>query len=348
MNSTILDPIKEKLQKAVELELATIPPYLTAMFSIRPGTNSAAAGIIRSVFMEEMLHMLLAANVLSAIGGKVSLGKKNLPVYPLNLEFKGQKFKDRDFLVHLSAFGPASLDTFLKIELPEYLDSSKPVLFAEKMTIEGLTIGEFYNGIKSELGKLCAQYTEAAVFCGDPKNQINEEYYWRGGGKPIVVKSLKDAQQAIDLIVEQGEGVQVDIGPGKSAMLAGTEVPHYFRFKEIQGKQFYRETDDLLKPPTGDIIEVDYEAVFPILDDPKAKNYQAFEEIAFLNNLFNANYSRMLNQLEQGFNGNPALFYTAILNGMHKLTPLAASLVQMQLPDGSGKHAAPSYEWNLS
>ena len=35
------------LQSAIELEHATIPPYLTALFSIAPNTNQAAAQIIR-------------------------------------------------------------------------------------------------------------------------------------------------------------------------------------------------------------------------------------------------------------------------------------------------------------
>ena len=56
-NQRIIE-LREKLQKAVELEFATIPPYLTAAFSIKPNANRSSFEIIHSVYMEEMLHMI--------------------------------------------------------------------------------------------------------------------------------------------------------------------------------------------------------------------------------------------------------------------------------------------------
>ena len=57
------------LQNAVKLEHSTIPPYLTAMFSLRPGVNQNIADQIRSIAMQEMLHMAIASNILISIGG---------------------------------------------------------------------------------------------------------------------------------------------------------------------------------------------------------------------------------------------------------------------------------------
>ena len=57
------------LQYAIELEHATIPPYLTALYSLKRGTNRAIAGLIRGIVIQEMTHMALAANMLNAIGG---------------------------------------------------------------------------------------------------------------------------------------------------------------------------------------------------------------------------------------------------------------------------------------
>ena len=57
------------LQNAIELEHSTIPPYLTAMFSLKPGTNDEIARLIRSIVLEEMLHMTIVGNILIAIGG---------------------------------------------------------------------------------------------------------------------------------------------------------------------------------------------------------------------------------------------------------------------------------------
>ena len=62
--------LKRHLPTAIELEHSTIPPYLCALYSIKDGDNQESAQIIKSVVIEEMLHMILAANVLkNAIGG---------------------------------------------------------------------------------------------------------------------------------------------------------------------------------------------------------------------------------------------------------------------------------------
>ncbi|MBC9909756.1 ferritin-like domain-containing protein [Chitinophaga varians] len=338
-------PVKEKLQKAIELELATIPPYLTALFSIRPGTNAMAASIIRSVVMEEMLHLLLAGNLLSAVGGSVKLGKNNIPVYPVQMEFQGKQFKNRQFDIHLAAFSEDTISVFLQIELPD--GWGVPQLEFDKITVPGFTIGEFYRGIKDDLAHLCNTYGEQNVFTGKKEHQVSEEYFWRGGGTPIIIANLATAAAAIDLIIEQGEGTTEPIAVKAFSFAATDEVPHYFRFNEIYHGRLYSQQDDPHLPPTGAVIDIDYQAVFPIKTSCKSSDLRQFPELDYLNNLFNNNYATMLSQLEEGFNGNPAAFYTAILNGMHKLSPLAYNLVQLPIPgDPKGRHAAPSFEWH--
>ena len=44
------------LQMALEIELATIPPYLVALLSIKLPKNREPAELIRGVMVEEMLH----------------------------------------------------------------------------------------------------------------------------------------------------------------------------------------------------------------------------------------------------------------------------------------------------
>jgi hypothetical protein len=56
-----LDDPRRHLQWAIELEHATIPPYLCALYSLDPDRNPEAAQVIRTVFTEEMLHLALAA-----------------------------------------------------------------------------------------------------------------------------------------------------------------------------------------------------------------------------------------------------------------------------------------------
>src|SRR5205814_9740901 len=103
------------LQWAIALEHATLPPYMCALYSIAPGTNREASAAIASVLIEEMLHMTLAANVLNAIGGAPVLDAPGfIPRYPAYLPHSADAF-----LVPLSRFSPATVETFMKIEKPE-------------------------------------------------------------------------------------------------------------------------------------------------------------------------------------------------------------------------------------
>ena len=109
-----LDSLKAHLQVAVELEMTTLPPYLCALYSIPDGTNVEAAGLIRSVMMEEMLHIILAANVLNAIGGSPVLAKKVVaPEYPTVLPQS-----DGAFSISLQPFSRAAIADFMRVELP--------------------------------------------------------------------------------------------------------------------------------------------------------------------------------------------------------------------------------------
>ena len=42
-----IEELHQHLHAAVQLELAVIPPYLCALYTLRPGSNEEAAGIIR-------------------------------------------------------------------------------------------------------------------------------------------------------------------------------------------------------------------------------------------------------------------------------------------------------------
>jgi hypothetical protein len=81
-----LDSLRQSLQLAVQLEHATIPPYLCALFSILPGTNVEVAGVIRGVVLEEMFHMALACNLLNAVGGHPQIAAPGfVPRFPGHL-----------------------------------------------------------------------------------------------------------------------------------------------------------------------------------------------------------------------------------------------------------------------
>jgi len=74
--------LKESLQAAIELEHATLPPYLCGLWSIKAGYGEAY-DLINSIIMEEMLHMGLACNMLTTIGGAPQINAPGfVPTYP--------------------------------------------------------------------------------------------------------------------------------------------------------------------------------------------------------------------------------------------------------------------------
>lgn len=180
---------------------------MTALLSIKREANRVAANLIRGVMMEEMLHMLLVGNLVSSLGGKVAIGPTTIPSYPLRMEFQGKAFKDREFDVNLGRFSADAIEIFKQIELPSSFVERTGVLAAQpEIVIPAITIGAFYQQVIALLDVMCAEYGEAAVFCGDPSVQVGEQYYWGGGGKPIIIRDLASAKQALELIITQGEG----------------------------------------------------------------------------------------------------------------------------------------------
>src|SRR4051812_37870111 len=179
---TTVEDLHRYLYAALQLEHATIPVYLTALYSIRPGKNPDASHVIRVVAVEEMLHLTLAANLLNAVGGTPDLTAAGfVPTYPARLP-DGED----DFRVDRQGFSREAVDTFLKIERP----AGAPDEQSRVLPLEGIgsylldapgdhplrffSIGEFYEEIRRGLEHLDQEKTEAGdeLFVGDAARQI--------------------------------------------------------------------------------------------------------------------------------------------------------------------------------
>ena len=331
------------LQKAMELELSTIPPYLTAWLSIKGSSkNDKAAEIIRSVMIEEMLHMILVGNLISSLGGKVCLGEKNIPTYPLRMNFT-----DRNFPVNLTAFSLDAIETFLQIEKPKNISLALGAF--EEIDIPAVTIGEFYNDLTNRLNKMCDRFGEKAVFCGDPSKQIGEKYY-SGGGKPIVITNKESADEALKIVINQGEGssesIFIETEDNEHDSNPPEKLGHFFRFMEINCEKCYSSTDKPQDYPSGKPLGVDYNEVYPIKQNAKSSDYKSSPKLTEFNDDFNREYSLMLIQLEKGFNGTPEALNDAI-DCMHKMVPIARDMMSVRISDdGDDTCGAPSFEWN--
>ena len=341
------EALLEQLQTAVSLEQATIPAYLTALFSIKRTANRQAAENIRSVLIEEMLHLALVSNVISSIGGHVTLTGRHVPSYPLEMSFKGVQFADRKFQVHLAPFEEETVRTFMAIEEPRRPEMMVAALELKKIAVPAPTIGEFYDDLVRQLEALDHEMGSEALFTGDVSRQISEDYYWSAGGKPVLVKDLATAKRALHIVIHQGEGRTTSLLDDGDHENFGQpyEVAHFYRFKEILRRRRYKRGDDPSQDPTGDEFAVDYSQVYPIKIDAKHADYAQNSALASLNLAFNRQYSLMLRQLEEALNGEPKTLYTAIMNGMHNLSSLALQMVALPIADDQGPTGCPTFEW---
>lgn len=331
-----LDDLRQHLQGAVALEHATLAPYLYAVYSIVPGTNEDASGIVMSVFVEEMLHLALAANLLNAVGGSPKVAYPEfVPTYPTALPFS-----DASFRVPLSRFSPETIGTFMRIERPEESDAP-----AESDHFE--TIGQFYRAIEDSLRELSESLGESAVFSGEPERQITPDILtWYGGGRAVPVYDLASALEAVDEIEEQGEGLKhAEIWDGDRDMfhLERDEVAHYFRFDQIIQGRRYQRGDTPQSGPSGEKLDVDWSGVYPVADNPSVGDYAPGSLVRLKAEEFQELYSEILRMLERSFNGEPQRINDAI-SQMMELRDRARELVQMPSGDGS-TNAGPSFAY---
>lgn len=337
------DRLKDLLQAAVELELSTIPTYLCALYSIHPDTNDEARLIIRSVVVEEMLHMVLAGNVLNAIGGRPRVvGPDHAPRYPHELP--------DGVVLDLLPFSLPAVEAFLKVENPQYdhqaLAADDPLVAGRRperhvSRAAGLmsgpaTIGAFYAEIVDGLKETAAAIGEDGLFCGDPARQITREYYYAGGGTPITVTDLASACRALDEIVEQGEGDM------HSMYDADGDLAHYFRFQQVKHDRAYLRSDDA-GTPTGPSIGVDFSTVYPMLPNPRADDY-ADPALRAAADAASRTWSELLVQVDTAFDGGPESLLPAV-HSMFKLRDQAVVLLANPLPGQDGRHAGPTFDW---
>jgi hypothetical protein len=328
-----LESLREHLQWAIELEHATLPPYLCALYSLDPERNPEAAEVIGSVFVEEMLHLTLAANLLNAVGGRPRLDTpRMLPPHP-----RPMPHGDRSLELSLLPFGAEALEMFLRIERP-----ALPGAPAEGDGYE--TIGQFYDAIDEGLHHLYDRLGEKELFCGDPARQVTAVHFRHSAGRLNAVDDLESALAALEEIVEQGEGMAWgEVWDGDQDILHPDrqEVAHYYRFEELKIGRRYRRGDTPRTGPTGEAIQVDLAGVTPMRANPRLADHAQGDPIRTAQEEFNRTYCALLHQLEQAFNGEPDKLGAAT-GTMYALKAQAQAL--MRTPDEGGA-AGPTFEY---
>ncbi|UTH74057.1 ferritin-like protein [Chromobacterium sp. IIBBL 290-4] len=305
--------LHEFLQKAVELEHSTIPPYLAAMFSLKPGCNREIGGILHGIVMQEMLHMTIAANILIAIGGHPKINTPEfIPKYPGPLPMG----IGDGLIVGIEAFSLELVSTtFMSIEEPEH-----PIPIQKlKMQQDYRTIGQFYQAIKDKLIEL-----QDALTFGNRERQVLNYF---PDDELFAIDSLDSALDGIDIIVRQGEGACDTPYQNPNAPERFDDLAHYYKFESIANqRQISPCPDQKGYCFGGPAIPFDKNGVWEMRPDPKPEDYPPNSQARALIERFAYSYSSLLNCLHQAFNGQPEKMDSAI-GLMFDLKVLSASLM---------------------
>jgi hypothetical protein len=344
---TTVEGLHRYLHAALQLEHATIPPYLTALYSIYPDANLDAFHVIRVVAIEEMLHLTLAANVLNAVGGDPDLTAPDfVPAYPAYLP-DGED----DFQVDRQRFSREAVENFLKIERPDPAPDEESRVTRRQSAggrsllaapddeeVRFFSIGDFYEEIRRGLEYLHEEKAKAGdeLFVGDPARQATPEYYYSGGGEVVPVTDLESATEALRLIGEQGEGLGGAIFDNEG------ELAHFYRFRQLLLGRYYQEGD---KPdePTGPPLDVDWDAVYPVKTNAVLDDYPEGSELRTAAVQFNQQYADFLRHLTDAYTGQPDLLIEAVPE-MFRLRDGMTSLIRNPIPGADGLTAAPTFE----
>lgn len=310
-----LASLRAHVALARKVEMSTIPPYLYAAYSIKD-QSSDACRLIVSVAVEEMLHLALTTNLLLALGGDPDFGRDLMPAYPGTLAHHRPELPldlrrcTREFV----------RDTFMAIERPE-------VRGAAPEPDDYQTLGQFYLALEEALHRLAA---DSDLFGNhQPDRQLSDPTLYgpvafdaADSGGLLLIQDLESACRALEIIIDQGEGVGEDMW----ADPAHEELTHYFKFAQI--------ADGTV--PLGE--------TWPVLDNPRAADLPAGTRPVA--DLFNAAYRILFMTMDGMFTpgtdqGRAAGRLYRVMS--HCMTPIAQYLVTV--PVDIDRTAGPTFEW---
>jgi hypothetical protein len=304
------------LHSAVTLELATLPPYLTALWSIK-AEKSPVAVSLREVVQEEMQHMSYACNILKAIGERPLIAGQ-VPEYPAKGLPGGVM---PDLVVNIAGLTRESLETFMTIEQPEVDVVTGQTPRVVDQPGKFATIGEFYDEIAKVLGEV------------NPPISIQGQLNGPRTGQSI--NDLKSAQKAIGIIKQQGEGgssTPLDFGPD--------DLSHYYRFGEVyEGRKLVLvESEPKRWAYAGDAVP--FPEVWPVADLPRG-GYdldRVTGAVIHLLDKFDESFTRLVDILQETWDkGDHAAFLRSI-EEMFQMQEYALSLMKTPRYDGKGNY----------
>jgi len=213
------------LGKAAALEQLVMCQYLYAAFSLKDrddeGLTSQQLDATRRwrrelmhIAEQEMLHLALVQNLLTAVGAGSAFERPNFPLpphaYPAGIRMELLPFEEKSLRHFIYLERPEGLDMADQDALAA-VDKAVPLPRAEEDEIgprlqDFATIGELYRAIELGFDRLAAKLGEDRLFLGPRSAQAAVGHFPLPNLAPVV--DLASAHAAIDTIVEQGEGAR--------------------------------------------------------------------------------------------------------------------------------------------
>ena len=331
-----LPNLQIQLQQAVELEFATLPLYLTSLYTIIEGCNPQVYELIRSVVMQEMLHMAQSSNILIAINKQPVIDSSDTaPKYP-GKGLPGGVHPN--LLVNLEKASLEHIhDVFVAIEQPNVTCvAQKYPVFANN------TVGQFYSEIAE-----CIKCLGDDIFNASTED-IQVSWPWTPSdklGKLYKVKDVNTAIKGINEIIDQGEGAS-PVDPNDSS----DTLAHFYRFQEIVCQRKLIKVDEKHYAYRGDSIPFDPKGIWPMRDNPSKKHIEPNTNCYTEAKAFHHVYRALLRELQATFGGEPDRITTAV-EIMESLLVHAKRVVRVPFdPDDDvlGLTCGPvwDYDWN--
>ena len=335
-SSCNVDALRQQLQLAINLEFATVPPYLTSMYSIIQGHNVEIYKRIQSVVIQEMQHMIQVANILIAVGGKPMIdSEEHIPSYPGNLP-GGVLPNLKVTLEKLSR--KHVYEVLMGIEVPHSisLDSDNPEIFND-------TIGQFYKEIQ-----VCIEDLKGKDIFIHSQDQKQMEWPWDAPyvGKVLIVKDHATAIEAVQGIMDQGEGASpLDPSQGSST-IEPPFLAHFYNFEEIVCQKHLVLNENGRFCYNGDPVPFDPAGVWPMQPNPGKDKIPPGTNCYSAARNFHGAYRALLRKLQEVFDGNTEGMKESVAL-MHTLAVHGHKVMQINI-EGTGENCGPvwDYKWD--
>lgn len=340
------------LYQAAEIEHGSMCQYLYAAFSLRrtddPGLTSDQCGLIEgwratvnAVASEEMLHLALVSNLLTAIGAAPNFGRPQLPHparhYPPGVHVALLPFSERalrHFLYLERPEGVELVDSVGEEDLHDALAHAQPVMSPREIVPRSqqfATVGHLYRAIERGLEHLSRKIGETELFIGPPRAQAGAaDFHWAGLTR---ITDLSSAKVALELIVDQGEGARGD-----------WRTAHFGRFYAVL-REYLRVTAAEPARPVlvADVRPGEQGEIGELITDPRT---------AQIVDLFNVTYEIMLQTLARYFTHThessdqlTVLAEVALGLMVAVMKPLGELICDLPVgPEHPGRTAGPSFE----